>query len=228
MRTLEDAIRSRLPGGVAVDFRYAVDAGRVRVDGVRFGDAVLAIVQNAGEAMEATGGRMLVATARGCASPNVVEHRSPGRREDVLADPSTLYVRLRHRAVMEVVVVEASPPGRRRRPSRTDFFSLRTCRPGDGAARAHTGDEHVDLAVGLVPDLGGRSSRSGSWGSRGWRTGSGSRSSGISCASRATGSSCAGRPGATAVGHTMTSAQKRLRSRSSPTLCLSVMVKITL
>ena len=75
VRTLEDAVRSRLPCGVTADFRYAVDAGRVRVDGVRFGDAVLAIVQNAGEAMEATGGRMLVATARGM---RVAEARAAG------------------------------------------------------------------------------------------------------------------------------------------------------
>ncbi|MEK6611378.1 MAG: response regulator [Gemmatimonadota bacterium] len=75
VRALEDAVRSRLPCGVTADFRYAVDAGRVRVDGVRFGDAVLAIVQNAGEAMEATGGRMLVATARGM---RVAEARAAG------------------------------------------------------------------------------------------------------------------------------------------------------
>ena len=65
MRALEAAIRKRLPGGVVADFRYAADAGRVRVDAVRFGDAVLAMAQNAGEAMEGTGGRILVATARG-------------------------------------------------------------------------------------------------------------------------------------------------------------------
>ena len=65
VRALEATIRGRLPAGVAADFRYAQDAGRVRVDGVRFGDALLALAQNAGEAMEASGGRILVATARG-------------------------------------------------------------------------------------------------------------------------------------------------------------------
>ncbi len=65
VRALEGAIRQRLPAGVTADFRYAVDAGRVRVDGVGFGDALLAMAQNAGEAMEENGGRILVATARG-------------------------------------------------------------------------------------------------------------------------------------------------------------------
>ncbi len=65
VHALESDIRDRLPDGVAVDFRYALDAGRVRVDGVRFGDALLALAQNAGEAMQETGGRILVATARG-------------------------------------------------------------------------------------------------------------------------------------------------------------------
>jgi PAS domain S-box-containing protein len=45
VRSLEQAVRERLPQGVAVDFRYAIDAGRVRVDGIRFGDALLALAQ---------------------------------------------------------------------------------------------------------------------------------------------------------------------------------------
>ena len=65
VHALEGAIRDRLPAGVSADFRYALDAGRVRVDGVRFGDALLALAQNAGEAMQSSGGRILVATARG-------------------------------------------------------------------------------------------------------------------------------------------------------------------
>jgi len=65
VRALEGSIRERLPAGVSADFRYALDAGRVRVDGVRFGDALLVLAHNAGEAMEPAGGRILVATARG-------------------------------------------------------------------------------------------------------------------------------------------------------------------
>ena len=75
LRALEGAIRKRLPGGVTADFRYATDAGRIRVDAVRFGDAVLSMAQNAGEAMESTGGRILVATARGI---RTVEARTAG------------------------------------------------------------------------------------------------------------------------------------------------------
>jgi len=68
MHALEDAIRKRLPDGVTADFRYAMDAGRIRVDSVRFGDAILVLAQNAGEAMAGTTGRILVATARGVRS----------------------------------------------------------------------------------------------------------------------------------------------------------------
>lgn len=80
MHALEDAIRKRLPDGVTADFRYATDAGRIRVDSVRFGDAILVLAQNAGEAMAGSTGRILVATARGVRS---AEARAAGVDEHV-------------------------------------------------------------------------------------------------------------------------------------------------
>jgi len=83
VRALETKVRAVAGAGVSVECRFADDVGEVHVDVARFHDVMLAVIQNAREAMGAAGGRIVIETSR------LGWHRSPG----VLADTACITVR---------------------------------------------------------------------------------------------------------------------------------------
>ena len=76
LRMLEAKVRAVAGPTVAVEFRYDDNAGEVQVDTARVQDVVLAITQNAREAIGAQHGRISVETSR------ATWQREPGRNVD--------------------------------------------------------------------------------------------------------------------------------------------------
>jgi len=76
IRGLEPQLRAIAGPTIAIDFQYDEEAGEVNVDTVRVEEVVLAIVQNARDAIGAPGGRIAVETSR------VTWQREAGRHMD--------------------------------------------------------------------------------------------------------------------------------------------------
>ncbi len=76
IRMLEAKVRGVVGAGISVEFRYDEDAGDVNVDTSRVQDVILAVAQNAREAIGANGGRIGFETSR------ATWQREPGRNMD--------------------------------------------------------------------------------------------------------------------------------------------------
>lgn len=78
LRALEPEIRETVGVALALELRYADDAGAVYVDAERFREIVMAVIRNACEAMESIGGRVLVETSR------ITRQDAAGRNSDMV------------------------------------------------------------------------------------------------------------------------------------------------
>ncbi len=77
LRAIEPTIRETVGPALALDLRYAEDAGEIYVDADRFAEVVLAVIRNAREAMDTTGGKLTIETSR------ITRQETSGRNVDM-------------------------------------------------------------------------------------------------------------------------------------------------